>query len=111
MATSPEYAEFIMDLLRPIEPGATPRKMFGGVGIFLDDIMFALITSQDVFHFRVDDVNRPDYEALNMAQFMRMPYFEAPADILEDEAALSEWMNKAIEASRRAAAKKKKEKK
>ena len=110
MATTPEYAEFIMDLIRPIEPGAMPRKMFGGVGIFLEGTMFALITSQDVFHFRVDDVNRPDYEALEMPQFMRMPYFEAPADVLEDAAELETWMTRAIEASQRAAAKKNKRK-
>ena len=106
MATSPEYTAFIMDLLQPLRPGASSRKMFGGVGIYLDGIMFGLITSEDVFHFRVDDVNRSDYEAVEMPQFMRMPYFEVPADVMEDEAVLDEWMTRAIEASRRAAAKK-----
>ncbi|MCA9985645.1 MAG: TfoX/Sxy family protein [Anaerolineales bacterium] len=106
MATSPEYAEYIMDLLGPIEPGAKPRKMFGGVGVFLDGIMFGLITSADVFHLRVDEVNRPDFETLDQPQFMNMPYFEAPAGILDDQDELQAWVEKAIAASRRADAKK-----
>ena len=107
MATSPEYAEYIMDILSPIEPEATPRKMFGGVGIFLEGIMFGLITSADDFHLRVDEMNRPDYEALDQPQFMNMPYFQVPADLLDDQDELAVWVEKAVAASRRADAKKK----
>ncbi len=106
MATSPEYAEYIIDLLTPHYP-VTTRKMFGGVGIFCDYGMCALITSEDVLHFKVDDENRADYEAADMAQFHRMPYFQLPEALLEDADELEVWLAKSIDAAQRAQKKKK----
>lgn len=107
MATNPEYRDYILDLLNPIHP-VSDRKMFGGVGIFIEEGMFALITSDDVFHFKVDDSNRADYETAGMPRFARMPYYQVPEEILESEDNLRIWMEKAMEVTRLAAKKKKK---
>jgi len=109
MATTPEYREYILDLLNAVQP-VSDRKMFGGVGIFIEEGMFALITSDDIFHFKVDDDNRSDYEAAGMPQFGRMPYYQVPAEVLESQEELRMWMEKAMEAARQAAKKKKKKK-
>jgi len=96
--------------------------MFGGAGLYLDGTMFGLLTRSDRFYLRVDEINQPDFEALEAEQFipfeddpkksqMKMPYFETPADILEDEEALAEWVKKAWEAARRNIKPKKKTKK
>ena len=91
MAVSPEYRDYILDLLSALD-GVTARPMFGGAGIYLDGLMFALITGGDDFYLRVDEVNQPDYEEAGSIQFkpfedkpMRMPYWQAPVDLLEDE--------------------------
>ena len=82
MATTPEYRDYILDLLTAIHP-VSDRKMFGGIGIFIEEGMFALITSDDVFHFKVDDSNRADYEEADMPRFARMPYYQVPEEVLE----------------------------
>lgn len=107
MPTTPEYATYIIDQLTQIQP-VSSRKMFGGVGIFVEPGMFALITSEDVLHFKVDDENRADYEAAGMSQFGRMPYYELPGDVLDSPDELATWMEKSIAAAERAAKKKKK---
>ncbi len=108
MAVSPEYRDYILDLLSALD-GVTARPMFGGAGIYLDGLMFALITGGDDFYLRVDEVNQPDYEEAGSIQFkpfedkpMRMPYWQAPVDLLEDEEELVLWARKAWEAAKRA---------
>jgi DNA transformation protein and related proteins len=94
MPLSPEYKEFILDLLSEVD-GVSARAMFGGAGLYVDDTIFGLLTSADRFYLRVDEINQPDFEALEAEQFipfkvdpkkshMKMPYFETPADVLED---------------------------
>jgi DNA transformation protein len=107
MASSPEYVDYIVDLLNPHYPIST-RKMFGGVGIFCEYGMCALITSDDVLHFKADDGNRADYQAAGMTQFQTMPYYEVPGDVLDSPDQLGIWLGKSIEAAKAAKKKKKK---
>ena len=107
MAVSKEYRDHILDLLSEVE-GVTARGMFGGAGLYLDGIMFGLLSSQEGFYLRVDDENRPDFEALGSGPFvpfedgrMRMPYYEVPPEIMEDADELAEWARRAWEAARR----------
>ncbi len=105
MSVSPEFLEFLKDQLRPFGP-VSARRMFGGAGLFRDDLMFALI-AEDTLYFKIDERNRLDFEAAGMAPFtyqgkgrkMQMSYYEVPPDILEDSAGLSEWAGKAFEAA------------
>jgi DNA transformation protein len=102
MATSEDYLAFVQERLSPIIV-ADYRKMFGGVGVFDQGTMFALITSDDELFFRVDDRTRPGFETAGSSQFMSMPYFSSPADALEDEGALTALIEDALAASKRAA--------
>jgi DNA transformation protein len=102
MATSEDYLAFVQECFSPIV-AADYRKMFGGIGIFDDGTMFALITSDDELFFRVDDRTRPGFEAAGSGQFMSMPYFSSPADALEDRGALTALIADALAASKRAA--------
>ena len=107
MAVSPEYRDWVLEQLR--EAGTvTGRSMFGGYGIYLDGAFFALI-ADDTLYFKVDDGNRPDYEAVGMGPFRPygeggevMQYYEVPADVLENRDQLREWARGAVEVSRRA---------
>ena len=51
-------------LLHDLAPLGTvrARKMFGGVGIYYNDVFFAILYRGRLY-FKVDDANRPAYEA------------------------------------------------
>lgn len=75
----------------------TTKKMFGGIGIFLEGLMFAKISGDGTLFFRVDDTNRADYEALGTESFHSdskkkgMPYYEVPGQVIEDEKLFQQW--------------------
>lgn len=102
MATSTGYLAFVQERFGAIVD-ADYRNMFGGIGIFEDGTMFALITGEDELFFRVDDATRPGFEDAGSSQFLRMPYFSVPAEALEDEGALTALIEDALAASKRAA--------
>ncbi len=102
MSISKEYLEYVMDQLDSMGP-ITSKNMFGGAGIYHDDIFFALIAN-DTLYFKVDDSNRPDYEAAAMVPFKprvnkpyTMQYYQVPIDILENDEKLKVWAYKALD--------------
>lgn len=106
MAVSPEYREFVLEQLGRVAPAVTSRAMFGGVGVYSGVFFFALLAG-DTVYLKVDDVNRPDFEAAGMGPFYPfdggkpMGYWELPADLLEDAEGLRPWIEKAIDVARR----------
>jgi len=102
VAITPSYRTFVLEQLGRVIPGIRSRSMFGGVGIYADDVFFALIAS-DMLYFKVSDRNRADYEARGMNPFRPfgehgevMSYFQVPEDVLEDLEELRAWADKAI---------------
>ena len=89
MAADRELLNHVMDLLAPLD-GISNRAMFGGFGIFHEGDMFALITNSGL-HFKVNETNLAAYQEAGSKQFKPMPYYEVPADVLEDTAMLHEW--------------------
>ncbi len=81
----------------------TARRMFGGTGLYRDDVFFAIIAS-DVLYFKVGDANRADYESRGMPQFrpfddkphLSMNYYEVPADVLEDPDECAHWAQRSV---------------
>lgn len=104
MALNQEYVDYIMDQLSEFD-GASPRKMFGGVGIFKDKIMFAMVTSENTFYFRINDQLIPKFEAEGMKAFDHakkgkgMPYWSAPVHVIEDKKLMKEWAKESFEAA------------
>ena len=116
MAVSDEYLDYVVDQLGCIGE-ITAKKMFGGVGLYYDALFFGLIAG-DVLFFKVDDVNRPAYEAAGAAPFKpygdenySMSYYEVPVDVLEDTDRLSEWARAAVAAANRKTSSSKRRKK
>lgn len=113
MPVSNNYLGYVLEQLDVASP-VTARKMFGGVGLYLNGIFFALI-ADDSLYFKVDDTNRSDYEAVGMGPFQpyedkpyTMQYYEVPVEILEDKADLRVWVQKALQVAVRAPIKAKK---
>ena len=106
MPVSESYLTFVVDQLNCIGE-VTARRMFGGAMLSHNEKPFALI-ADDVLYFKVDDSNRPDYEAAGMGPFKPftkksyvMQYYEVPIEILEDPEKLTVWADKSLSASKR----------
>jgi len=95
MALDDGYVAYVMELLEPLG-AVTGRKMFGGYGIWEDGDMFALLDSGSTLYFKVDDDTRARYSAAGAAQFMTMPYWSVPVEVLEDDDELRAWAREAI---------------
>ena len=94
MAADKDFLNHVMDLLDPLY-GISNRAMFGCFGIFHEGDMFALITNSGL-HFKVNETNLTAYQEAGSKQFKSMPYYEVPADVLEDRIKLLEWANISI---------------
>jgi DNA transformation protein len=107
MAERNEILDYLVDQLMPLGD-ARGRPMFGGHGIYLDGIIIGIIAF-DTFYLKVDAENRPDFDAAGSSPFtydgngkpVVMPYWECPADVLEDPERLRAWALKSLAASRR----------
>lgn len=103
-----EFVNFVVESLQPLGP-VVARRMFGGHGIFLDGLMFALIAS-DQLYLKVDDQNRGAYEAAGLQPFtysgkgrpIQMSYYEAPSEGFDDPEILCDWAREAYAAALRA---------
>jgi len=117
MAVSADFHVFVVEQLEQVRAPVTAKRMFGGMGLYCGGLFFALL-ADDTLYLKVDDVNRPDFEALGLTPFdpfqdgvRLMQYYPMPADVLEDSEALAPWMEGALAAAARAREKKGKGKK
>ncbi len=102
MPVSPSFRTFILDQLSRVAPRGRSRSMFGAVGIYAGELFFALI-ADDTLYLKVDESNRPDFEARGMGPFRPygqagevMQYYRVPDDLVEDTEALRPWAEKAV---------------
>jgi DNA transformation protein len=104
MAVKEQYLRWVLEQLSGAER-VTSRRMFGGIGLYRDEVFFAIISADTLF-FKVDAVNRSDYETRGMAPFrpfrdrphLSMNYYEVPADVLEDAEECVRWALRAVAA-------------
>jgi DNA transformation protein len=102
MAVTADFLRYVLDQLAGLGR-VTPRRMFGGVGLYHDERFFALIAG-DTLYLKVNDSNRGDYEARGMRRFRPFPdkpywsmtYYELPADALEDADECAAWARKSV---------------
>jgi DNA transformation protein len=114
MAVSESFLSYVMDQLTDFGDFQT-KKMFGGVGIYHEGLMFALVGNEK-FCLKADDSNRADFEAYGMRAFLSdentkgLPYWEVPVEIMEDREVLADWAHKAYQVAVQAKKKPKKRK-
>ena len=110
MAVSPEYRAFLEEMFQPI-PDVQFKRMFGGLGVFRDGVMFGLVAYERLY-FKVDDLTKPRFADAGAEPFVyegkgkpvEMSYWTAPDESLDDPELFEEWARLGIEASRRTAA-------
>jgi len=112
MPSTKAFRDRMLGRLLPVGP-VEARSMFGGFGLYLDGLMFALIAF-DRLYFKIDDGNRQDFVDAGTEAFsyqgrtrrIEMSYYELPAAVLDDPTALIDWAGHALDAARRAKTKK-----
>ena len=99
-------ADFIRDLFsnfRPVEV----RRMFSGVGIFADGLMFALVVD-GVIYLKAGEENAPDFDREDLPPFQYrrkaghravMSYRRMPERLYDDPEELAVWAQKALRAA------------
>lgn len=105
---SDEFADYLRDLLRPLGP-IRLRRMFGGYGIYADELFFAVVVEEQLY-FKVDAETRPVFEAEGLEEWvylregkpMHMNYFRPPEAVFDEEDELLRWGRLALAAARRA---------
>ena len=108
MPVTDGFVAFVLEQLDPVGL-LTPKPMFGGIGLYADDLFFALIAG-DVLYLKGDDATRGQREAAGAMPFQpypnrprgkgRMQYYSVPAAILEDRDALHAWATQSIAIAR-----------
>lgn len=85
------------------------RAMFGGHGLYLDDVFFALIAYGRLY-LKVDEQNRADYIKAGSKPFtytsktgqgVSMSYYECPGKVLRESDLLQLWAKNSLAAARR----------
>ena len=108
MSAGREFAAHVVDLLQAFAP-CEAKRMFGGYGIFLDGLMFALIAEGSLY-LKADDETRERFVAEGAEPFTyfkqdreyQLSYYTAPDAFFEDLDATVEWARLAFDAALRA---------
>jgi len=109
---SDAFVDYVMELLGPFGT-VTVRTMFGGHGVYLDGLMFAIV-SGDSLYLKADDMNRVEFEQAGCEMFAyarqgkraSLNFYRAPADAMESPELMLPWARTAYAAALRSHAKK-----
>lgn len=107
MAADPEFVAHCLELLASLGP-CRARRMFGGHGIYLDDLMFALIAAEELY-LKTDASTQAQWEAAGSHPFVyasserkvQMSYWSAPEETMESPVAMRPWARLALDAALR----------
>ena len=103
-----EFIDYIVELLEPFGH-IHARRMFGGYGIYYDGVMFGLV-SDDTLYLKADDSTSKYFESRGLGQFeydkggkiVKMSYYLAPEEVLDNPEDAALWAQRAYEAALRA---------
>ncbi len=105
MAVSEEQIAHALELFEGVGP-MTTRKMFGGLGIYADGTIFAILMSDGVLKlkgaggmvgvFEDEGWERWTYSRDGSDKVTAMPYWTLPDALLDDPDAASDWARRAL---------------
>ena len=109
MSAKDAFANYCADLLSPLGPTRV-RRMFGGHGIYVDDLFVAIVVGE-VLYLKADAETLPRFEAAGCAPFtyaakgrgrVSLGYRAAPAEAMDSPALMRPWAELAMQAALRA---------
>jgi len=109
-----DFVSYVVELMQSIG-SVHAKSMFGGHGIFLEELMFALV-ADSALYLKADKETMNEFKEKGLEAFaynkkgkeFRMSYYQAPDEALEDSEEMNVWANKAYSAALRSVAKKQK---
>ena len=107
-----EFISYVVELMQSIG-AVSAKRMFGGCGIFMDGLMFALV-ADNTLYLKADSETESEFEEKGLERFKynkkgkeySMSYYCAPEEALEDVDEMSDWARKSYGAALRAATRK-----
>jgi DNA transformation protein and related proteins len=106
-------SELVAHCLELFAPLGVPRarRMFGGHGLYIDDLFMALVIGERLY-LKTDALTRPLFEAAGSEPFVydsagksvSVAYFSAPDDAMESPPLMEPWARHALSAALRARA-------
>ena len=102
-----DFIPFVQELLQGWGR-VSARRMFGGHGLYCEGLMFAIVMDNRLY-LKADDLNRPDFEALDLAPFtyamkgktVALSYWSAPDAIFDEPTEAVRWARSAWDAAAR----------
>lgn len=112
MAMLDDFVDYVLELFGPFGT-VVSRRMFGGHGMYLDGLMFAIV-SRDALYLKADEMNRVEFERAGCEPFgyarkgrrATLGFFRAPEDAMDSPELMLPWARSAYAAALRANAKK-----
>lgn len=105
-----EYIEYLKEVFEQFGP-VTVRRMFGGYGIYHNGLMFALVAN-DTLYLKADADNLGYFEDEGLGPFeynksgkvVKLSYYQAPDEIMDDREQAAVWGRRSFEAALRSQA-------
>jgi DNA transformation protein and related proteins len=103
------FNELLEELFEPVG-GVSLRRMFGGIGVFKDGVVFGLV-DDDVLYLKTDNATRPRFEAEGSEPWVYQgrhranvstAYWRIPERLFDDTDEFATWARNASEAAVRA---------
>ena len=110
MSSRNEFADYCAGLLAPV--GAVRvRRMFGGHGLYVDELFVAIITGETLY-LKADPETAPAFERAGGTRFVygsrgksvALQYWTPPAEALDSPRAMEPWARLAMQAALRSRA-------
>ena len=105
MAVSDEQIEFVRDLFSAL-PGLSTRKMFGGLGIYSEGTIFAIIGPEDALLIKAKGTLAQALASEGSTQWSyegkpgkpaAMPYWPLPDSALDDPEEACHWARRSLD--------------
>lgn len=102
-----EFVDNLLEVFALFGP-VRAKRMFGGYGIYHDDLMFALVVD-DVLYLKADEKSVATFSRQGLRSFeyekgnktIKMSYYMAPEEIFDDPETARAWAALAFEAALR----------
>lgn len=110
MRADADFATYCAELLAPAGE-VRARRMFGGYGLYVDDVFVAIIVG-DALYLKADERSRPHFQAAGCHPFeytrqgkqQAMAFWTVPAEAMDSPALMRPWVQFAVDAALRARA-------
>ena len=109
MTKHSEFVDWVVEQLVPLGR-VRARRMFGGFGLYLDDLFFAIV-QDDVLYLKADALTKQQFIDAGSEPFryankngktVELGYFQAPDQAMDDGHELMDWVRLAVSAALRA---------